>query len=88
MHANNLEILSEIKNRCKDKRFTQLKKICRKSEGRYQRKTDRQSWSQESMAGAIQEVLEGNMGYRRASKAYSVPQKEEGERGLTEEAVF
>ncbi|GBL73160.1 hypothetical protein AVEN_159238-1 [Araneus ventricosus] len=42
--------------------------------GRYQRKTDRQSWSQESMAGAIQEVLEGNMGYRRASKAYSVPQ--------------
>ncbi|GBN13715.1 hypothetical protein AVEN_126558-1 [Araneus ventricosus] len=26
------------------------------------------------MGGAIQEVLEGNMGYRRASKAYSVPQ--------------
>ncbi|GBN54087.1 hypothetical protein AVEN_166155-1 [Araneus ventricosus] len=42
--------------------------------GRYQRKTDRQSWSQESMSGAIQEVLEGNMGYRRASEAYSVPQ--------------
>lgn len=42
--------------------------------GRYQRKTDRQSWSTESMAGAIQEVLEGKMGYRRASKAYNVPQ--------------
>lgn len=37
--------------------------------GRYQRKTDRQSWSEESMAGAIQEVLDGSMGYRRASKA-------------------
>ncbi|GBM47785.1 hypothetical protein AVEN_260069-1 [Araneus ventricosus] len=42
--------------------------------GHYQRKTDQQSWSQESVTGVIQEVLEGNMGYRRASKAYSVPQ--------------
>ncbi|GBN96153.1 hypothetical protein AVEN_168623-1 [Araneus ventricosus] len=42
--------------------------------GHYQRKTDRESWSQESIAGAIQEVSEGDMGYRRASKAYIVPQ--------------
>ncbi|GBO01401.1 hypothetical protein AVEN_70003-1 [Araneus ventricosus] len=62
--------------------------------GRYQRKTDRQSWSQESMAGAIQEVLEGNMGYRRASKAYSVPQttlerkvKEARQKKLSSEAA-
>ncbi|GBM18551.1 hypothetical protein AVEN_47943-1 [Araneus ventricosus] len=62
--------------------------------GRYQRKTDRQSWSQESMAGAIQESLERNMGYRRASKAYSVPQttlerkvKEDRQKKLSSEAA-
>ncbi|GBN85265.1 hypothetical protein AVEN_142367-1 [Araneus ventricosus] len=62
--------------------------------GRYQRKTDRQSWFQDSMAGAIQEVLEGNMGYRRASKAYSVPQttlerkvKEARQKKLSSEAA-
>ncbi|GBN47613.1 hypothetical protein AVEN_262722-1 [Araneus ventricosus] len=62
--------------------------------GSYQRKADRQSWSQESMAGATQEVLEGNMGYRKASKAYSVPQttlerkvKEARQRKLSSEAA-
>ncbi|GBN44116.1 hypothetical protein AVEN_200743-1 [Araneus ventricosus] len=62
--------------------------------GCYQGKTDRQNWSQESMAGAIQEVLEGNMGYRRASKAYSVPQttlerkvKEARQKKLSSEAA-
>lgn len=40
----------------------------------YKRKTNRQSWSEESMHLAIQEVINGNMGYFKASKAYSVPQ--------------
>ena len=40
----------------------------------YQRKIDRQSWSTETMMGAIKEVLEGNMGYKRASQAFNVPQ--------------
>lgn len=46
------------------------------------------------MAGAIQEVLEGNVGYRRASKAYNVPKttlerkvKETGEKKLSSEAA-
>ncbi|CAL1269737.1 unnamed protein product [Larinioides sclopetarius] len=37
---------------------------------RYQRKTDRQNWSQESMTI---HVLEENNNYKRAFKAYSVP---------------
>lgn len=40
----------------------------------YERKTARQSWSEESMAGAIREVLDATMGYMRAAKAYNVPQ--------------
>lgn len=40
----------------------------------YVRKTNRQSWSQESMAAAISEVLEGRMGYRKASASFGVPQ--------------
>uniref|UniRef100_A0A8D9EKN5 HTH CENPB-type domain-containing protein n=1 Tax=Cacopsylla melanoneura TaxID=428564 RepID=A0A8D9EKN5_9HEMI len=40
----------------------------------YQRKTTRQSWCQEEMTQAIQEVLSGNMGYMKASKTYHVPQ--------------
>lgn len=62
--------------------------------GRYQRKTVRQSWSEESMAGAIQEVLDGKMGYRRASKAFNIPQttlerkvKEAREKGLSSAAA-
>ncbi|KAG5865116.1 hypothetical protein JTB14_026833 [Gonioctena quinquepunctata] len=42
--------------------------------GRYKRKTERQSWAEETMSGAIQAVLVGEMGYRRASKAYKVSQ--------------
>ncbi|KAG5873520.1 hypothetical protein JTB14_026606 [Gonioctena quinquepunctata] len=33
----------------------------------YERKTNRQSWSQESMEGAIEKVLSGRMGYLKAS---------------------
>ncbi|KAG5869484.1 hypothetical protein JTB14_028580 [Gonioctena quinquepunctata] len=33
----------------------------------YERKTNRQSWSQESMERAIEEVLSGRMGYLKAS---------------------
>lgn len=40
----------------------------------YKRTTTRQSWSEESMRGAIQEVLSNNMGYKRAAQAYNVPQ--------------
>ncbi|KAG5871936.1 hypothetical protein JTB14_022411 [Gonioctena quinquepunctata] len=40
----------------------------------YERKTNRQSWSQESMEGAIEEVLSVRMGYLKASKAFNVPQ--------------
>lgn len=38
------------------------------------RKTDRQSWSQEGMELAIIEVMSGRMGYKKASKAFNVPQ--------------
>ncbi|XP_056645002.1 uncharacterized protein LOC130450573 [Diorhabda sublineata] len=40
----------------------------------YQRKTNHQSWSEESMHFAIQEMINGNMGDFTASKAYLVPQ--------------
>lgn len=40
----------------------------------YKRKTDRQSWSQEGMELAIIEVMSGRMGYKKASKAFNVPQ--------------
>ncbi|KAG8227661.1 hypothetical protein J437_LFUL006971 [Ladona fulva] len=39
----------------------------------YKRKTERQKWSQDEMASAIQEVIEGRMGYSAASQAFSVP---------------
>lgn len=41
---------------------------------KYIRKVTRQSWSKESMKGAVSEVIEGRMGYLRASRAYGVPQ--------------
>lgn len=41
---------------------------------KYARKTDRQSWSADSMKEAIEEVLAGRMGYLRASKLFNVPQ--------------
>ncbi|KAK9695371.1 CENP-B N-terminal DNA-binding domain [Popillia japonica] len=41
---------------------------------KYVRKTTRQSWSEESMTGAITEVMEGRMGYLKASRAFGIPQ--------------
>lgn len=41
---------------------------------KYERTTNRQSWSEESMAGAIREVLSGSMGYKKASASFNVPQ--------------
>ncbi|KAK9730991.1 Tc5 transposase DNA-binding domain [Popillia japonica] len=41
---------------------------------KYVRKTTRQSWSEESMNGAINEVMEGGMGYLKASRAFGIPQ--------------
>lgn len=40
----------------------------------YQRKTDRQSWSQESMKKAIDAVKKYEMGWLAASKTYGIPQ--------------
>lgn len=40
----------------------------------YLRKTDRQSWSEESMAQAVKAVLNKEIGYKKASKQYKVPQ--------------
>lgn len=41
--------------------------------GKYKRKTNRQSWNEECMRQAIEEVLEGRMGYLKASKQFGVP---------------
>ncbi|KAB0790631.1 hypothetical protein PPYR_14933 [Photinus pyralis] len=41
--------------------------------GKYKRKSERQSWSEVSMANAVQEVLEGRMGYLKASMEFGVP---------------
>ena len=41
--------------------------------GKYKRKTQRQSWDEDSMRQAVEEVLEGRMGYLKASKEYEVP---------------
>lgn len=41
--------------------------------GKYKRTTDRQSWSEDSMKNAVKEVIEGKMGYLKASKEYGVP---------------
>lgn len=40
----------------------------------YQRTTDRQSWSQESMKKAIEAVRENRMGWLAASKVFGIPQ--------------
>lgn len=40
----------------------------------YQRKTTRQSWSEESMHQAVSAVLNKEMGYRKAAAAFDVPQ--------------
>ena len=39
----------------------------------YVRKTDRQSWSEESMRNAIEAVVGGSMGILRAAKTFDVP---------------
>ncbi|KAG5894424.1 hypothetical protein JTB14_019794 [Gonioctena quinquepunctata] len=41
--------------------------------GKYKRKTQRQSWDENSMRQAVEEVLEGRMGYLKASREYEVP---------------
>lgn len=40
---------------------------------KYKRISNRNSWSEESMAGAISEVLDGTMGFQKAAKLYGVP---------------
>lgn len=40
----------------------------------YKRKTERQSWSEKSMAAAIKDVTEGRMGYKKAAITHDVPQ--------------
>lgn len=42
--------------------------------GKYTRKTDRQSWSEVSMANAIKAVEEKTMGWLKAAKTFGVPQ--------------
>lgn len=58
-------------------RFTQLHRQClfqgRIAMGKYTRKTERQSWDENSMRQAVEEVLEGRLGYLKASKEYGVP---------------
>ena len=41
--------------------------------GKYKRSTDRQSSSEDSMRNAVKDVIEGKMGYLKASKEYGVP---------------
>lgn len=41
---------------------------------KYKRISNRQRWSEESMAAAIQEMLNGTMGSKKASASYNVPQ--------------
>ncbi|KAG5887515.1 hypothetical protein JTB14_036238 [Gonioctena quinquepunctata] len=40
---------------------------------KYKRKTQRQSWDENSMRQAVEEVLEGRMGYLKASRESEVP---------------
>lgn len=41
---------------------------------KYLRKTERGQWSEESMSNAVDSILNGQMGYRRAAQSYGVPQ--------------
>lgn len=56
----------------------------------YKRKTERQSWSEESMAAAIKDVIEGKMGYKKAAVTYKVPQStlEDKIRKAKKESLF
>jgi hypothetical protein len=48
---------------------------CRLANNRkHERKTGRESWSDENLGGAIFEVLKGTMGYMKASKLFGDPQ--------------
>lgn len=40
----------------------------------YKRTSTRQSWDAENMKAAIEEVVTGRMGYKRAAEYYQVPQ--------------
>lgn len=40
----------------------------------YKRKTDRQSWSYESMNNAVDAVISGQFGYKKSSQQFNVPQ--------------
>lgn len=40
----------------------------------YVRKTNRQSWSVDSMAEAIEAMMEKRMGYKKAANTYEIPQ--------------
>ncbi|XP_039281652.1 uncharacterized protein LOC120350826 [Nilaparvata lugens] len=42
--------------------------------GKYKRKSNRQSWSEESMANAIKAIEEKTMGWLKAAKTFGVPQ--------------
>lgn len=39
----------------------------------YKRKTERQQWSEEAMKQAVQSVIDGSMGYKKASAKFNVP---------------
>ncbi|KAJ8950064.1 hypothetical protein NQ314_008070 [Rhamnusium bicolor] len=41
---------------------------------RYKRKSNWQQWSEEQMQGAVQEVINGSMGYKKAANQFKVPQ--------------
>lgn len=40
----------------------------------YKRKSDRQNWSSDDLKNAIEQVLSGAMGYKKAAQTYKVPQ--------------
>lgn len=40
---------------------------------KYIRKTERQSWANESMQKAIEAVISGSMGYQKAADSFGVP---------------
>ena len=40
----------------------------------YQRKSNRQTWSESAMQQAILSVVNGNQGYKKAAETYCVPQ--------------
>ncbi|KAG5882732.1 hypothetical protein JTB14_004029 [Gonioctena quinquepunctata] len=55
--------------------------------GKYKRKTQRQSWDENSMRQAIEEALEGRMGYLKASRQYEVPRTTMEARNTTKDTT-